>query len=562
MGVRIGVPYKSGAQKDDGRNHREVRNMARVHLVSIFCLAGLFPVVARATAPTPAEAASEVDSRLDRELLGDKAGQTAPLVGDEMFVRRVFLDLIGELPTAEDVIAFTLDTGSDKRVRLVETLLADEAFGENWGNYWRDVIMYRRSDQRAGVAYGALTQFLTEQFNQGASWDATVKALITAEGNIRENGATGLMAAHGGRPEETVAELSRIFLGIQIQCAQCHDHPTDRWKREQFHQLAAFFPRVAMRPDRDEALRTFVIEGRDRFPPRRRSNDNRFIGTAEHQMPDLEHPDQEGPAIQPVFFVTGQQLILGTTDQERRSQLADWLTSTSNPWFAAAVVNRVWAELVGEGFYEPVDDLGPDRHCSAPETMEYLNTSFAASGYDLRWLYRTITSTRAYQRQSRSRRGPDGTPYLANCSQRLRGDQLFAALSAVLGGPIGRIAPQGPRPGGGPRGQFNEAFGYDPSERRDEITGSIQEALFMMNSPLINSQLRARPGTELGRLLAAVGNDEQLIVELYLKALARQPSDQELKICLAHIQQTGDRDEAAEDILWSLLNSAEFLHRK
>lgn len=529
----------------------------------VFCWVLSLTSAGRAAAPAPMDAAREVDRRLKSEVLREKANDVAPLVDDETFVRRVFLDLIGELPTTEDVIAFALDKSGDKRTRLVETLLVDESFGENWGNYWRDVIMYRRSEQRAGLAYNALTRFLTDQFNQNVSWDAVVRALITAEGDIRENGATGLMAAQGGRPEETVAELSRIFLGIQIQCAQCHDHPTDRWKREQFHQLAAFFPRVSMHPSREDVLRTFVVEGRDRFPPRRRSNDNRFIGTAEHHMPDLEHPDQEGKTIEPVFFVTGQRLSLGATDQERRSQLAAWLTSESNPWFAAAVVNRLWSELLGEGFYEPVDDLGPDRQCCAPETMDYLNTSFVASGYDIRWLFRTITATEAYQRQSRSRRPPDGTPYLANCSQRLRGDQLFTALTTVLGARPGIIMGAGRRPNpGGPRGQFNEAFGYDPSERRDEITGSIQEALFMMNSPLIHGQLKSDSGTELGRLLKSIDNDEQLIVELYLKALARQPNDQELRICRGHIQQVGNRGEACEDILWSLLNSTEFLHRK
>jgi hypothetical protein len=297
------------------------------------------------------------------------------------------------------------------------------------------------------------------------------------------------------------------------------------------------------------------------------NGNNRFIGTLEHRMPDLENPAAAGKLMQPKFFLNNKELKYGASDAERRAQLAEWITSPENEWFAKAFVNRMWSELVGEGFYEPVDDIGPDRECSAPKTIEYLAQEFTRGGHDVKWLLQTITSTAAYQRDSRGRRDYDETPFLANGPQRLRGDQLFDALVGALELPQ-QLIPQRGR--GGPYGVpnsvrnfFNLAFGYDPSERRDEISGSIQQALALMNSPVINQAISAqRFNGGLGQLLRETRDNEAVAIELYLRTLAREPSGEELEICLDHVREVGDRGEAFEDILWSLINSTEFLHRR
>ncbi len=523
-----------------------------------------------ASAAVAEDSALKTATEVDRLLAARVAPPPAPSAGrvdDPTFLRRTFLDLVGELPTADDVLAFSLDDSPEKRNKLVETLLADSAFGENWGRYWRDVILYRRTEERALISRVALTDFLAKQFNDNASWAEIATSFMTATGNIRENGATALIMAQSGMPEDVTAEVSRIFLGIQIQCAQCHDHPTDRWKREQFHQLAAFFPRIAIRPDRNAEQPTFHVVVNDqpfRFQ-RRNNNNNRYRGTLEHRMPDLADPSAEGQLMQPVFFVTGSTLPSGTRDADRRNTLAEWITAPDNPWFAKAYVNRIWSELVGEGFYEPIDDLGPDRECSAPETLDYLAQRFADSGYDTKWLFRTIMATDAYQLESRSRRDYDEVPFRANCPQRLRGDQLFDALLSALD--LESRTPQrsrgamGYRRGGDPRSTFNLAFGYDPSDPRVEIGGSIQQALVMMNAPFINQGISARRPDGLGALLQANPQDEEALVELYLKVLARGPSPTEKQTCLDYIRQVGERHEAFEDITWSLINSTEFIHR-
>lgn len=534
-------------------------------------LAAAEPLVGPATSPpagrSAASLAAVADELLTRELAPADQPNHVKRCDDEVFIRRVSLDLIGYPASPEQVTAFALDPDPLKRFHLVNRLMNDPRFGENWGRYWRDVILYRRTDERALLGSEACQEFLTTQINQNKPWDEVATAFITAQGDVREQGATALIFAQSGEPEGVVAEISRIFNGIQIQCAQCHDHPTDRWKREQFHQLAAFLPRVALRPDMGGNRRTFhvaVTDTEPRFRPR--MPNQRIFGTLEHYMPDLKDPSARGTLTTPIFFATGQSLPLGTADAERRESLARWVTSSSNPWFAKALVNRLWGELVGEGFYEPLDDIGPDRQATAPQTLDHLAASFTASGYDVKQLLRVIMATAAYQRDSRDRREPDATPFAANVPQRLRADQLLNQLVVLLGlpdSPTGTAAapPNAPAFRRTIRQQFNQMFGFDPSEPREEVKSSIPQTLILMNSPGIQGAISARAGM-LGSLLRQLPADEPVVVELYLRALNRQPSPREIQIALSYIQETGNRGEAFEDLLWSLINSTEFLHRR
>jgi hypothetical protein len=521
----------------------------------------------RAVAPAqPPKTAAELDRLLAAEVVAEHSSSLAPRASDEVFLRRVSLDIAGRTPTPEEITAFSLDPANDKRTQAVERLLAEEAYGQNWGRYWRDVVMYRRSDDRAMLAATALEEYLTGELNKNTPWDQIARAFITATGDVRENGNTAIFMAQMGETSDMTAEVSRIFMGIQIQCAQCHDHPTDRWKRSQFHELAAFFPRVGVQQRRNtDGPPTFEVVSADRGPLAKRPNANRPRPSLEHFMPDLQDPSARGTQMESVFFVTGQKLSPGATDMERRETIAGWMTAPQNPWFAKAFTNRIWSELVGEGFYEPVDDLGPDREATAPKTLDYLAAQFVANKHDIKWLFRTITATEAYQRASRSRRGPEETPFLATAAQRLRGDQLYAAVTSVLGTPVTLAGARAARYANvrDPRFIFNAVFGFDPSVRRDEITGSIPQALVVMNSPQLAAGINGRRTTTfLGKLLSEEKDDEAVAVELYLRALSREPTADELAICLAHVKDTGNRTDAFEDVLWALLNSAEFMHRK
>ncbi len=531
-------------------------------------LLGFTASAAAAELSNPLEVAAKVDASLLAEL-STSAANPMQRIGDEEFLRRAYLDIIGHIPSPEEVTAFVLDPAKDKRAKTVEKLLADERFGENWGRYYRDVIMYRKTEDRAEIVSGQLEDYLKTQFNTSASWAKIATDIVTATGDGTENGACALIIAQQGQPEEVVSEVSRIFLGVQIQCAQCHDHPTDRWKREQFHELAAFFPRTAsqliLTPDRRE----IKVVSQDFFLNRQPPMGNmRRRGTAEHYMSDLKNPTDKGKLMEPVFFATGDKLPLGTKDADRRGTLAKWITEQDNPYFAKAFVNRLWSELNGEGFYEPVDDIGPDRDCTAPKTVEYLAQEFGKTNYDIKWLFRAITATSLYNAPSAPRRNPDQTPMQTNVAQRLRGDQLFDNLLNALG-------VSEPQPPGGagamgalygrrfsPRGNFNTVFGYDPSERRDEVAGSIPQALVFMNGANVNAGIRANGRTALAKTMSEIKDDQSLVGEIYLRVLAREPSSNEMKTSLAYIKKVGNRNEAFEDLQWSLINSTEFLHRK
>ncbi len=513
-------------------------------------------------AASPREAAREVNRLLAEEMSTGTFTPAGP-ADDATFLRRVFLDLIGEPPAPDDVLAFLWNKDSDKREQVVQLLLADEAYGRNWGAYWRDVILYRRSEERALIVSQPLTEFLTQGLNANTSWDKLATAFITADGDVTENGATALIMAQNGQPEDTVAEISRIFLGIQIQCAQCHDHPTDSWKREQFHELVAFFPRVAVRPNRDGDKRSFLVDANDSPVAFRNPNaNNRFRGTPEHYMPDLEDPQARGTLMKPVFFVTGEQLPLGVKDNERRGKLAEWVTSPQNPWFAKAFVNRLWAELCGEGFYSPVDDLGPEREPLAPRTLEYLAGEFTESGYDVKRLIETIMLTDMYQRAGRSRRSPEGVPFEANVIQPLRGEQLYNSLLSALALP--EPASSATRGAYGimrsPRLQFVNAFGFDPSTRRDEISGTISQAQALMNSPALAQAINAQRGP-LAALLRDYPENHAALDQLYLRTLSRLPTSEETRLGLGHLRSASSRGEGLEDLQWALVNSAEFAHR-
>jgi hypothetical protein len=519
--------------------------------------------------PDPAKVAQQVDQSLANELFSEYDAALAPRTDDATFLRRIWLDIVGDIPAPEHVIAFLFDASPDKRQRVVRDLLDDPQYGVNWARYWRDVIFYRRIEDRALLAANALEADLSLKLNDNVAWDKIAAEFITATGDVRENGAAAIIMAQDGRTEETTAEVARILLGVQIQCAQCHDHPYDRWKREQFHELAAFFPRIAVRPVQSATKRTFAVIAND-GRARMRANNNENRPTPEHMMPDLEDPSASGTRMQPRFFLTSAELPYGTRDADRRGTLAEWLTD--NEWFAKAIVNRMWAELVGEGFYEPVDDLGPDRTASAPKTIDLLAARFKASGYDLKWLVETICATEAYQRESRPRRGVgEGVAFASNVPQPLRADVLYNVVLSALDAnePTGNAGRR--RSGGGmgaygrnrgPRGTFNETFGYDPSDPRDEIAGSIPQVLAMMNSPQVAGALKAKKPGLLKRLLADIPDNDELIVEFYLQTLSREPSDDELARGRAYVEEVGKRGEAFEDLAWALVNSAEFRHRR
>jgi hypothetical protein len=586
----------------------------------------------------PMQVAAQVDELIASELKKTNA-EVAPRCSDEDFLRRVSFDIAGVSPSPQDVTLFGLDPDSNKRAATIDRLLASAEYAQNWSRYWHDVLKTHATETRLQFLFPSLQAFeawMKSQLAANRPWDEIATALVTATGDSIEDGRTGLIVAQQANPAEIAAESSRIFLGIQIQCANCHDHPTDSWKREQFHGLAAFFPRIQLNQKRAGAMVVSLEvaslnmdaggrgQGRGNFQ-QLREHPEQFIsrldtngdgkisreeakrapnggqgleylfaqgdadhdgfltaaeikkvppppmqpgrGSAEYHMPDLQHPQSDGKKIDPVFFLGNLKPGAGLGDLDRRRHLARYFTSPENPWFAKAFVNRIWGQLVGEGFYMPIDDIGPDRNATYPEALDTLSSGFTSSGYDVAWLFRAIANTETYQRQIRARdpKKPVGA-FASAAPVRLRADHLFDALIRVLGIKEEEMQPQ-QRPemmamarrfGNTPRGRFDALFGFDPSTSPDELTGTIPQALFMMNSGFVNSLIRAGGKTRLNQILDKFKDDEDAVNELFLVVHAREPSPKEMQVCRDYIRQVNNRQEAFEDLLWSLLNSTEF----
>jgi hypothetical protein len=516
--------------------------------------AGVIPPEQWLKAATTPLQPGEIDRLIARELEQTKV-KPAQVTGDEQFIRRVTLDLTGQLPMPADVTEFAADKDPRKRAKLIDRLLDSEEYAQHWARYWRDVVSAKISDLRGQLAFRAFEPWMAEQLKKNTSWGEMVQAMLTASGTVQfnepgKNGAVSFLASRFGADAapELAAETSRVFLGIQIQCAQCHNHPSDVWKRQQFHELAAYFPRVQARPVRGQGrFGGFQLFSRPR---------------GEYFMPDKSDPKKRS-IVQP-RFLTGEAPGNNLTDQERRKALADCVVNKKNYWFAAAFVNRIWGELLGQGFYQPVDDLGPQKEAVFPSVITRLAGAFQGSNYDIKGLFRAIMNSQTYQRQIRLGASADDHLLFAACyPTRLRADALWHSLVDVLG-----TMGQAPQRGGrrairfnflqGFEGVFKQEFRFDPSLKADEVEHSVPQALLMMNSPVINQRIRAQGTNLLARILKAYPKDDDALRMVYLRTLSRKPTERELAKCQKYLKKVDNRAEAFEDILWALLNSTEF----
>ena len=496
--------------------------------------------------------------RVDRSLVKENAAAPLPeLCDDATFLRRACMDLTGKLPQSAEVDAFAKDTASDKRVKLVERLLKSDAYAVNWGRYWRDVLTYHTPASGNYLRWELFDRWMIDQVRQNRRWGEIVTSMITAEGPNDECAPVNFLTAHFGNTIEIAATTSRVFLGVQLQCAQCHDAKTEPWKREQFHELVAFFGRARIIQHKD-------VEGKGRGTPY--AIEGR--GDGQYAMPHKKDPTKLIEMTP--RFLTGEAISKDLNDSERREALAKLLTSPSNPYFAKAYVNRMWSMLMGWGFYPTVNDLGTNITPRHGDTLALLTKEWIATGYDMPWLFRTITATEAYQRRLQPRPDSDSTAPLAVCPQRLRPEQIFEALTKALGFDEHDKSIPAPAPGTAPavarhtglRNMVYQAFRVDPSTPPDEVHGTIPQALLMMNSALVNTYVAATGKTFLAETLKKNLKDEEVVAALYERTLSRRPRDSEVATCRRYLAKLNNRQEAFEDLFWSLVNSTEFLTKR
>lgn len=444
----------------------------------------------------------------------------APVIDDERFVRRVHLDLVGRPPSVADINKFIADETSSKRPRLIDRLLATEPYARKWARYWKNVIFFEATANRNRTNPQALEDWLTKQFKAGTPWDKIVAELVSAmpvrnkekkkDKNdwSQKTGQNNFVLAYENKPPLLAAQTARLFMGISIQCAECHDHPFDNWKREQFHELAAFF------------------------------------SGGKYYMPNLDDPSKK-TEMQPTFLL-GEKPPIKLTIHQRRVAIAAYLVyNQDNYWFARSFVNRIWNELVGDGFYA-IDSLGPDQECLHPSVVNRIAAVFRYRDFDPRWVFRLLMNSKAYQRDIQTI-DSDEDRFTAVRPMRLNAAQVKASVLRLTG-PERNISTA-----------IDRSFQHDPSTPQRDIEGTVQQALFLMNNPTLQGKLKS---SQLKKRLLTIKQPRTLITQLYLAILARRPTDSEFTRGRKHLRAVTNRSEAIDDLLWVLVNSTEFLTKR
>jgi hypothetical protein len=495
----------------------------------------------------------------------------APLCDDATFLRRAYLDIAGKIPPASEVRRFLRDPSPDKRRRAVERLLESPGYVNRFTDIWRHLLV-PEADNNFQVRYNAVTleNWVRKQFAENVTFDKIVRQLLTQPvGNNQQmyfnpynNDGTEptpmpFYTAKEGKPENLAATTARLFLGVRIECAQCHNHPFATWKREQFWGYAAFFGGI------------------------RANIQNGFV----QQMNELS--DRRELPIPGTDRVAQATFLDGTEPRWKykvgaRQTLADWVTARDNPYFARTAANRMWALLFGTGLVEPVDDFKDENPPSHPELLDELARQYAAHHFDQKFLIRAITSSHAYQLSSVPTDPAQEDPRLfaRMAVKGLTPEQLFASFSEAVGYRDPTPAAQRAFQFGGTSSDFMGKF--TQQDRLTEFQSTIPQALALMNSQLVVQATNPDSGQTLGAIIDAPFLDTRGKVEaLFLVTLSRQPTPEELARMTAYVERGGAKRALADvfsdlfnrqmqardlrprralgDVFWALLNSAEFM---
>lgn len=470
---------------------------------------------------------------------------------DAAFLRRAHLDAIGRPPTPDEIRAFLADPAPDKRAVLVDRLLERPEYADHWANKWVDLL--RPNPYRVGIkAVLNLDGWIRDAFRRNMPYDQFVREIVTASGSNYEQGPAVIFRDRR-EPEEIGPMVSQLFLGIRLDCAKCHHHPFESWGQEQFYEFAAYFAGVKHK-------------GAAIAPPIAAGEEVVFVGKGG----SVKHP-LTGKVLPPKPLF-GSAPVDDTPGGDPREALARWMTAPENPYFGRVIANRVWADLMGRGIVEPVDDLRATNPPSNGPLLEALADDFRRNGSDLKHLIRTIMTSSTYGLSSEphERNAADARNFSRHYRQRLRAEVLLDAIVDATGVPDQfDAAPPGTRASAiwshRVPSLFLDTFGrpdpnQDPPCERTSDT-SVVQALHLMNAP----QIQAKLADDAGRAAGLAKGDKiprDLVEELYLLAYARFPTDEERSVAEALFDEPGaDRRATVEDLFWALLNSAEYVFK-
>ncbi len=486
----------------------------------------------------------------------DNDVQPSAVADDSEWMRRVYLDLTGRIPTSTEVRAFLKDKNPTKRTELVDRLLASREFVMRMTTVWANHLLGRRTPQR--TSRPALEKFLREAFTRQRPWNDVVRELVTAEGHYEENGAVNYLLAQMEDRDmgvQATAATARLFLGLQVQCTQCHDHPFNDWKQAQFWEFNSFF-RQARRIDHRKIDPNSGREVDDYSELARSRYEGPVYFEKRSGLMQVAFPNYNGTAVDPSNSV------------DRRMEFGEFLQADADGQLARAMVNRTWAQLFGYGFTRPVDDMGPHNPPSHPELLERLAAEFKARNYDLRQLVRWICLSDAYHLTSQiGKQNAIDDPSAGELPlfshmyvKAMEAEQVYDSL--LQAATTQDLAAGNYEDSLQQRQRWLQQFvvAFDTDEENPEATnfnGSIPQALMMMNGELVRNAVTCEPGTRLHQIVMSDQNDNMKIQELFLTALSRMPNRSELSAA-QQLLKTGAAPVAYADLLWALLNSNEF----
>jgi hypothetical protein len=492
--------------------------------------------------------------------------EPSPLCSDSVFLRRVYLDTLGILATADEARAFLADVRPDRRDRLIDSLLQRPEFADFWALKWSDLL---RSEEKVLDPKGVQVfhEWLRQRILEGQPLNEFARDLIAARGSTYAEPQANFYRALRD-PQARAEAVGQVFLGVRLRCARCHNHPFDRWTQNDYHGLAAFFARVQ--------YRIVANNRRDKFD--KHEFDGEQVVWLDREG-EWKHP-RTGAVMKPRFL--GGPAPNLAPDADRLQALADWVAAPDNPFFARTQVNRVWYHLLGRGIVDPDDDFRASNPPANEPLLEAVSRDFVAHHFDLRHLVRTILRSRTYQLAAvpNDTNRDDETEFSHALVRPLQAEQLLDALSQVTAAPVefngqpvgvragqlpGVRGPGGRRQRATPGERFLRAFGKPDRllscdcERSDDAT--LGQALQLITGEMLNAML-ARRDNRIGKLLAAAKTEREIVEEFYLAALSRPPGAAELAAAESLLHRARDRRAALEDLVWGLVNAKEFLLRR
>lgn len=464
--------------------------------------------------------------------LDEEGMKRAPRTDDGEFLRRLHLDLLGVIPPPEKVRAFLDSKDPNKRAKAIDELLASNQFGKHFGGVWGNLLYTKSADNRR-LDPEPLFTWLEDAFNKNKPWDEVVYSLLTAFGKQDANPAVTYTLANGTNDKLTDS-ICKLFLGVQLQCAQCHNHPFTTWKQDDYWGLASFFSKV----HRDN----LKMAARKEQPP----------GVDEFARPKGPPALPESAKVVPPRFFLGTQPKLDPAGPQRPA-LARWLISADNPFFAKAQINRLWAHFFGRGFVNPIDDMQGANEPVHPEVLTLLTEQLVAHRFDLKFMIAAICRTETYQQTSRNPAAADEEAQAQFGRMSIKvmtPEQLYDSLCAVFGEPGRRKQMKIKGIGNDPRTIFISFFHNEDASGPTEYQSGIPQALRLMNSDLFDS-------TRLLDEALKRRKPAEIVEHLFLGTLSRRPTSAEMEKFRPFVASSPTPRSA--DVLWALVNSSEFV---